>query len=140
LQDEAWIPLIYEISSPAGKAQMAGPVIANVDDTDFEILYRLPIPTLKANLRLHIDGMRIGVHTASPGNHVVKFNVSGVSYQNVDVLAQCLEPVTMKMMKTHMFSAQDVSKWESLTIRVWCSVSAPVKLGLTTAFLHCYYV
>ena len=139
MQEEAWIPLVYEISSPAGKTQMAGPVIANVDDTDFEILYRLAIPTMKGNLRLYIDGMKLGVHTADPGNYVVKFNTAGVSYQEVQMIARCLVPITTKMMKTEMFPAQDVSKWESITIRVWCSVSAPVKLGLTTAFLHCYY-
>ena len=139
MQDEAWIPCIYELAMPEGTAQMAGPVISNATDQDFQIYFRLPLPAMKGNLRLHIDGMRLGVYTADPGNHVVKFNVSGVRYDNVDVLMKVLEPVTSKMMKEHRFPAMDVSQWESVVVRAWCTVNHPVKIAISTALLHCYY-
>lgn len=139
MQDVVWMPMIFEAVKPAAKAQMAGPVIANVDDTDYELLFRLPLPAKKGDLRLHIDGMRLGVHTASPQNYVEKFNVNGISCQDVDVLVHDLNPVTGKELREMMFPEIDVSMWESLAMRVWCKVSAPVKLGLTTALLHCYY-
>jgi len=139
MDEVAWFPLMYELSKPANKARMSGPVLVNTDHEHFEILYRLPLPAIKGNKRLHIDGVQLGVYSADPGNHVARFHVNGLSFNGTEAIAKVEEPVTGKMMKTHMFPATDVSQHESVLIRVWCSVSAPAKLALTTAMLHCYY-
>ena len=139
MDDVAWFPLTHELTKPPGKARMSGAVLVNTDAEHFEILYRLPIPTMKGNKRLHIDGAQLGVYSADPMNYVQKFHVNRASFNDINVFAKVDEPITMKMMKTHMFPAIDVSNYESVTIRVWCSVSDPAKIALTTAMLHCYY-
>ena len=140
MEEEAWMPLVYELANPPEKAMMSGPVLSNSSIGEFQIMYRLPVPTLKGNKRLHIDGARLGVYTADPSNQVPRFHVNGVSYNDVDALAKVEEPITMKMMKTHMFPAIDVSQYESVFIRVWCTAAIPNKLALTSAQLHCYYM
>ncbi|MHA1633037.1 MAG: hypothetical protein ACTSUZ_00610 [Candidatus Thorarchaeota archaeon] len=140
MEDVAWYPLVYELSSPPDGAKMAGPVLSNSGSGEFQVLYRLPIPTMKGNRRLHIDGAQLGVYSADPMNHVVKFNVVGVTINDVEKLCKIHEPVTMKMIKTQKFTAVDVSQYEAVFIRIWIKTAEPQKMAITAAMLHCYYV
>lgn len=140
MEDVAWFPLIFELANPSDKAQMAGPVLSNVDTEDFQVMYRLPLAGLKGNKRLHIDGAQLGVYYADPSNFVPRFHVNAISFNDVDALAKIEEPIQMKMMKTQMFPAVDVSHYESVFIRLWCTVAEPKKIAISSAMLHCYYV
>ena len=140
MEDVAWYPLVYELASPPEAAKMAGPVLSNAGSGEFQVLYRLPIPAMKGNKRLHIDGVQVGLYDADPTNHIVKFNVVGVTINGVDKLLKAHQPISMKMVKNQMFTAADASKYEAIFIRIWATGTVQNKLAITAAMLHCYYV
>jgi hypothetical protein len=137
--DEAWIPAVYELASPPHKVQMAGPYFDNVDDTDFELMFRVPLPATKGGLRLHIDGVKVGVFDADPANSVLKYAINGIAYDSMEGLFVDKEPIVDRELRTRSFPAVDASKWESVMIRVWCTVSAAKDLNLSSVLVHCYY-
>jgi hypothetical protein len=139
MADEAWIPVVYETAKPPDKVQMAGPYFDNVDDTDFELMFRLPLPGIRGGQRLHIDGIKIGVFDADPANYVSKLTVYGVAFNSNDSVFVSEEPINSPQVKSHSFPATDVSNWESIMVRVWCSVSVARDLNISSVLLHCYY-
>lgn len=137
--DEAWIPAVYELAKPENKVQMAGPYFDNVDDTDFELMFRVPLPATKGNLRLHIDGVRVGVFDADPANNVQKYIVYGIAYNRNEKLFNDPQPIVAPELRERRFPAAEVSSWESIMVRVWCVVSAPNDLNISSVMVHCYY-
>ena len=140
MEEVAWYPLVYELSDPPAGAKMAGSVLSNSGVGEFQVLFRLPIPAMKGNRRLHIDGTQLGVYSADPNNHVEKFAVDGVTINGVENLCFVQESVSMKMIKTQNFTARDASKYEAIYIRIWIRTAQPQKMAITAAMLHCYYV
>jgi hypothetical protein len=137
--DKTWIPCIFEVSSPPGRVHMAGPLISNTDDTDYQIMFRLPAPAMKDNMRLHIDGCRVGVLGADPANYVSQLSINGMTYQAMKVIFETKEPINAQNLKSYSISPHDASNYEAVLVRIWSSVSEANKLHLTSVSLHCYY-
>ena len=139
MNDEARYPCVYEMCSPPGKVQMAGPLFDNVDDTNHQMSFRLPLPARKGHLRLHVNGCQIGVLDADPANYVSQLSVNGMTYAAMNVLFESKDPVNAQQLKPYSFGAHDASNFESVCVRVWCTVSAPHDLNISSVSLHCYY-
>ncbi|MHA2058796.1 MAG: hypothetical protein ACW979_14345 [Candidatus Thorarchaeota archaeon] len=137
--DEAWIPAVYELAIPTDKVQMAGPYFDNVDDTDFQLMFRVPLPATKGNLKLHIDGIKVGVFDADTANNVLQYWVYGIAFDTNQSLFQDTQPIIAQELRTKRFPAIDVSKWESVMVRVWCAVTAAHDLNISSILVHCYY-
>ncbi|MFX1331010.1 MAG: hypothetical protein ACFE9W_05615 [Promethearchaeota archaeon] len=137
--DEAWIPAIYELAKPVSSVQMAGPYFDNVDDTDFELMFRVPLPATKGNLRLHIEGVKVGVFDADPANSVKRYTVYGVAYDKNEQLFTDDQPIVNPELRIRNFPAIDASVWESVMVRVWCEVSAAHDLNISSIMIHCHY-
>ncbi|MFW9975816.1 MAG: hypothetical protein ACFFDQ_11145 [Candidatus Thorarchaeota archaeon] len=137
--DDAWIPCIFEVSSPQGRVHMAGPLISNTDDTDYQMMFRLPIPAMKGNMRLHIDGCRVGVLGADQANYVSQLSINGMTYQAMKVMFETKEPINAQNLKSYSMTPYDASTYEAVLVRIWCSVSEANKLHLSSVLLHCYY-
>ncbi len=56
MNEQAWYPCVFEVPSPPGKVMMGGPLFSNVDGTPYQMMFRLPLPARKGNLRLHVSG------------------------------------------------------------------------------------
>jgi hypothetical protein len=139
MNDEAWYPCVYEVCSPPGKVMMAGPVLSNVDGTEYQMIFRLPLPARKGNMSLHVAGCQIGLLGADPGNFVSQISVNGMTHLAMKVMFQTKEPVNAQQVKALSFPAHDASGYEGVLVRVWCNVSAPSSLHITSVSLHCYY-
>ena len=137
--DEAWIPAVYELAVPADKVQMAGPYFDNVDDTDFQLMFRVPLPATKGGLRLHIDGVKVGVFDADPANNVQQYTIYGIAFDKNARLYNDNQPIVAREVRTMNFPAIDASSWEAIMVRVWCAVSAPHDLNISSILVHCYY-
>ncbi|MHA2143228.1 MAG: hypothetical protein ACXADC_06645 [Candidatus Thorarchaeota archaeon] len=137
--DQEWYPCVYEASSPPGKVMMGGPLFSNVDGNDYQMMFRLPIPARKGNMRLHVTGCQIGLLGADPANYVSQLSVNGMTHLAMKVMFEAKEPVNAQQMKTFSMAPQDASSYEAVCVRVWCSVSEPSKLHITSVSLHCYY-
>ncbi len=137
--DDAWIPCVFEVSSPQGRVHMAGPLISNIDSTDYQMMFRLPVPAIKGNMRLHIDGCRIGVFGADPANCISQLSINGMTYQAMKVMFETKEPINTKTLKSYSMPPHDASNYEAVLVRIWCSVSEASKLHISSVSLHCYY-
>ncbi len=137
--DEAWIPCIYEICSPPGRIQMAGPLLSNVDGTEYQMMLRLPLPASKGGLRLHVDGLQIGLLGADQANYVSQISVNGMTHLKMKVMFEAKDALNAQQLKSYSFEPHNCGGYESVLGRVWCSVSAPSKLHISSVSLHCYY-
>lgn len=137
--DQAWYPCVYELTSPPGKVVMGGPLISNADGSAFQMMFRLPLPATKANMRLHVNGCQIGLLGADPGNFVSQLSINGMTHLAMKVMFESTDPVNMQQMKTYSMAPHDCSGYDSVIVRIWCSVSAPSKLHVTSVSLNCYY-
>ncbi|MFW9807813.1 MAG: hypothetical protein ACFFE6_00405 [Candidatus Thorarchaeota archaeon] len=137
--DQAWYPCIFEISSSPGKVQMGGPLFSNVDGTAYQMMFRLPLPLKKGNLRLHVAGCQIGLLGANPSNYVSQLSINGMTHLAMKVMFESKEPVNMQQLKTYSMAPMDCGDFETVAVRVWCTVADPYQLHITTMLLNCYY-
>ncbi|MHA1925648.1 MAG: hypothetical protein ACW974_07010 [Candidatus Thorarchaeota archaeon] len=139
MNEQAWYPCVYEVSTPPAKVTMAGPLFSNVDDTDYQMMFRLPLPLTKGNLRLHVIGCQIGLLGANAANYVSQISVNAMPHLAMKVMFESEEALTAQQMKAYSFAPLDVSSYEAVCVRVWCTVSVPKQLHITSVSLHCYY-
>jgi len=139
MNDDAWYPCVFEVGTPPGKIMAGGPLLSNVDDTDTQIIFRLPLPIKKGNMSLHVAGVQIGLLGADPMNFVSQISVNGMTHLAMKVFFEATDDLTAQQLKTYQFPAHNCGGYEAVLARVWSSVSAPSKLHITSVALHCYY-
>ena len=106
--DEAWYPCVFEITETPGKMKMGGPLFNNVDGSPFQMMFRLPLPTRKGNMRLFVKGVNVGVIKADPANCVSQISVNGMTFEAMNVLFESTEHANMKQLKTYPFAPRIV--------------------------------
>jgi len=139
LNDQAWYPCVFETTTGPGHVMMGGPLISNAGTQPFQMMFRLPLPVRKGNLRLHVAGCRIGLLGADPGNFVSQLSVNGMTHLAMKVMYESTEAVSAQQLKEYSMAPHDCSNYEAVLVRVWCKVNAPSKLHVTSVSLNCYY-
>ncbi|MGY5871398.1 MAG: hypothetical protein RTV72_04055 [Candidatus Thorarchaeota archaeon] len=139
MNDEAWYPCVYELSKPPANVRMSGPLITNVDESDNQIILRLPVPLRKGHLKLHVTGVQIGLYGADSANYVSQISVNGMTHLAMKVMFEAKDAINAQQLKTYTFAPHDCSGYEAVLARVWCAISAPSKLHIASVSMKCYY-
>ena len=138
---EEWVPCVFELETQPGKVDSSLWTIRNVDDTDVNLSFVLPLPTRRGGRRLHIAGITVGVQDTGPGDFVPEFHARGIVFNDATVIpgSKYDAGVRSPMKAQHLFGAVDCSMYDVIKIIVYlqCTEYHGVDVSFVTA--KCYY-
>ena len=136
----AWVPcsLIGWSATASANISING-FISNVDATDFYIVWKCPLPTVKGALKLYVSGTQLELFDADGTNFItvtyVEFYNDGAQ-NRVDT-----DPTNKNSAGLHQdtFAALDASGNDSINVRAVCEVADANALDVVGMSLRCYY-
>jgi hypothetical protein len=140
----AYTPCIFEGAGDLGTVgkfyfDIAAGGVANVDGTNLYLFYRIPLATNRGTLKLYVDDLRLGVHTADATDYVTKVRVYGVNHTGVTELLSDSSNRTAQGSYVSAFAATDTSSYESVLVRVDCVCGAQGELIVEGVEIKTYY-
>ncbi len=140
----AWVPCVYiDESSSTRKYYInaAAGTILNVDDTDTNMRWDLPLPTVKGSLKLYISGVRLSLLDADAGDYVNTTTVYGKTTTGglTSLASDTTNYNTAATLFTYTFAAADCSSY--LGVMTWLAVVATnaADFDIMDVQVRCYY-
>lgn len=134
-----WVPCVLEDVSIDTRFFMGGVNYTSPSDTDFEGLFILPLPVMKGSQRLYVSGVRVGVYDANPADYVDRVLCYASNFNDYQLLFDDNTNRNAKGSYTSEFAPVDVSRHEKVIVRLFCVVSAPEGLDISSVQIKCYY-
>lgn len=138
---EEWVPCVFELETTPGKVASSTWTIRNVDATEANLSFVIPLPTRRGGMRLHLSGITVGVQDASPGNSVPKFHARGINYDKSTVLepSKHLTPISAATKAQHLFAPVDCSPYEVVKVVVYLECTTPHGVDISFVTAKCHY-
>ncbi len=136
----AMVPCILELEDQVGKIVMSWhTVFQNVDGTDFTVIFRCPLPTVKGGLKLYVGDVRVGIQDADADDYLDNVIVGGIVYNTVTTLNSGPTNRTSPNTYTYPFTPADASGYDSVALRIQVVATNAGDFNLTSVELECYY-
>ncbi len=138
---EEWVPCVFEIEVPMGKVESSLWTIRNIDDTDVNLTYVLPLPTRRDGRRLHIAGLTVGVQDASPTDFVREFHARGINFNASHVIPGSThnQGIQGQNKMQHLFAPVDCSIYDVMKVVVYLTCTEPSGVDVAFVTAKCYY-
>ncbi|KXH76731.1 MAG: hypothetical protein AM326_06710 [Candidatus Thorarchaeota archaeon SMTZ-45] len=140
MTEEYWSPCVLEDVNIDTRLYMGGPYYTSASDTDFEALFLLPLPTQKGAARLHVGDVKVNIFDANPNDSVDRIIVYAASWNGLVTLLDDSTKRAAKGSYTYPIPWKDVSAFEKVVVRVFCVVSAPKGLDISSIQVKCKYM
>jgi len=119
---------------------MGGPYYTSASDADFEALFILPLPTLKGAARLHVGDIKVNIFDANPNDSVDRIIAYAASWNVYKTLHDNSTKRISKGSYVYPVAFIDVSTFEKVVVRLFCTASAPKGLDISSIQIKCKYV
>lgn len=138
--NSAFVPCILELEDQVGKISMAWhTAFQNVDGTNFTVMFRCPLPTVKGSLKLYVGDVRVGIQDADAGDYLDNVIVGGIVYNTVTTINSDTTNRTAANTYTYDFAPADASSYDSVALRLQVIATNAGDFNLTSVELECYY-
>jgi hypothetical protein len=139
MNDEGWVPCIFELESIPGKVEASSWTIRNTEATEMKLMYVIPLPTQRGNHKLFLSAIRVGLHDADSQNHVFWVEVRGIIFNKGKVIAEAKNIWSSPQRIELDIPDSDCSIYDSVKVivHVKCTIPSGVDLSFVTA--KCYY-
>jgi len=136
----AYVPCMYYVESAGGlnfKAYDAR--IANEGATDYSTYWLIPLPSVKGDLSLFIDDIKISLSAASVDDYITNINVYGLTDSGTTSLGSSATDLTTAGLHVIALSTYDVSTYHMIVIKVTAIVTNALGLRYSAPAIKCYY-
>ena len=139
-----FIPCVFEIAGGIGSIgkmylNVTTMGITNVDTTSFLVSYRLPLPTNRGGLKLYVDDLRVGVHTADATDYLTRVRIYGINHDGATSLQLDSTNRTSQGSYVYPFAATDASGYESIVAMLHYECDSIDDLVIQSTEILCYY-
>lgn len=139
----AWVPMILQGMNPTWSGNKMTNLIytQNVDDTDFDAIWQLPLPTTKGTLKLYITQLKVNVFDADAGDYINHLYVYGRYSAGSAALVSDATNVTAPAEKIYNFAGApiDCSGSENIFAYFICIATNAGDLNFDQPLMYCYY-
>lgn len=136
--NKAWILCPYELSR-YDKTQIYAYKYCNVDGTDEEMVFAIPLPYSVGSKSLYIDSVKVGVNVADGTNYITDTKMQHVKYNGMATLWSDGTDLTTSQIKTFTFTAIDLSARERVCIQLNTVVATTLNLRISYVGVQYYY-
>lgn len=140
MSEEYWVPCVLEDVNIDTRLYMGGPYYTSASDTDFQALFLLPLPTQKGASRLYVGDVKVNIFDANPNDSVERIIVYAASWNGLETLLDDSTKRSVKGSYTYPITMKDVGAFEKVVVRLFCAVSAPKGLDISSIQVKCKYV
>ncbi|MFX1566384.1 MAG: hypothetical protein ACFFCH_10375 [Promethearchaeota archaeon] len=139
MNDEGWVPCIFELESVPGKVEASAWTIRNIEPTEIKLMYIIPLPTQRGMQKLYLSALRVGLHDADSQNHVFSVEVRGVIYNKGAVVAEAKNIWATPQRIEIDVPDVDCSIYD--TVRVVVNLRCTIPSGVDISFVNakCHY-
>ena len=134
----AWVPCPFTIESVVGKV-VGTWTQRNLDNTNVELAYTLPLPTVKGSLKLYVSGTKIELYDADATNFIDSIIVRGVTRGSGVALDTNAGNYDSPQTITDTWAAVDCSSYEAIKVQVAIDVDTASALDIGYVAVQCYY-
>ena len=139
MNDECWVPCIFELESIPGKVESSSWTIRNTEATEMKIMYAIPLPTQRGNHKLFLSAIRVGLHDADSENHVSTVQARGVIFNKGTVLVDVNNVWSSPQRIEIDVPDTDCSIYDNVKIIVYLKCATPSGVDISFVSARCYY-
>lgn len=135
-------PCILSLESAVGKVTTNFGTFENVDGTDINLTYMIPLEPLKGTLHLHVDGLKISLTDADANNYITDIRLRGTTNADPPVDSALVtggtDYNTIDVFTTAITDT-DLSSYVHYILRVDCVVDTAAALNIAGIWIKYYY-
>ena len=136
----AWVPCVYFINAvPELLDQTLSGWMKPITTGTKYWCFKLPLPTVKAGLKLYISGSRVCLNDADGSDYVDETHVEGITESATAVINNDMTNYDSKAKHDDTFTAVDCSGYDSVNVELKIVIAATADFILSDVLLRCYY-
>ena len=137
----AWVPCAFELGTAVGKVEVAASAfISNVDGTNMNLRYLVPLPTNKGSLKLYITKVKAEIHDADVDDFITSLYLWGQDNTGLTDLYHDFTNIDSAQAKTWTLGAAvDCSSYASCFVFVYLDLTDANDFDLADVSVECYY-
>ena len=137
----AWVPMAFEMvaSGDSTRFAISGFHISNLTADDDNLLFCSTMPMLKGSLKLYVSGLRLAISDADATNFVTLTLIRAMDYAGDLALANDGSNRTAAGEYDKLFTAVDVSAYETVRALIYCETADANALDISSVSMRCYY-
>lgn len=137
--NRAWVPCIFGSLNISTALGIWGPFLKGAGSTDCWIMLYLPLPVLKGDYKLYIDGIRVEIYTADANDYIDGVYIDGVLYTGSTNLFTDATNLTAQGRYDDAFTAIDCSSYGDIRVQLDLTLSSNEHLKIGLVGLRSYY-
>lgn len=139
MNDECWVPCIFELESKPGKAEASVWTIRNTEAAEMHLNYAIPLPPQRGTSKLYLSAIRVGLHDADGQNHIFGVEVRGIIFNKGTVISDTRNIWSNPQRIEIDLPDRDCSVYDTVkvVVHVRCTIPSGVDVSFVSA--KCYY-